>query len=104
MKSVFITILVLFMLCTNVMAIEAAAPNTGKSISEFTYYKVGILWDIDGLSYNPSNKNIKDWHIHGKTEDISNYVSAKGINFIKKLNLSFFNLTMVFLVSQEPLE
>ena len=103
MKSVFLTLLVLVMLSTNAMAIAAAVPNEGKAISEFTYYKLGILWDIDGLSYNPSNKNIKDLHIDGKTENISKYVGAEGINYMKKINLGFLNLTMVFLVSQEPL-
>lgn len=101
MKRGFITILVLFMLCTNITAIGAATPNEAKAISEFTYYKIGVLWGNGGLTYNPSNKNIKDWHIDGKMENISKYVGAEGINYIK--NLGFLNLTMVFLVSQEPL-
>jgi len=85
------------------MAMATPTQNAEKAISEFTYYKMGILWNFDGLDYNPSNKNIKSFHIDGEIANISTYIGAEGINYIRKLDFSFLKLAMMVLMSQEPL-
>jgi len=102
MKRVF-SVLVLFMLCTSAMAMATPTQNAEKAISEFTYYKIGVIWNFDGLDYNPSNKNIKNLHIDGKIANISTYIGSEGINYIRKLDFTFLKLSMMVLLSQEPL-
>jgi hypothetical protein len=90
-------VLVLVLVFANSMVAMAESAN---SESNATYFKAGILWDINGRTIA---EDLKDLHVDGKFPYLYGLINLENINFKKNLNLGFFNLTLIFLSSREPL-
>jgi len=104
MKKDLIIIAVLAIVFMNSTVAMAGTTNTEKA-ANLTYYKAGILWDISGLTFDTTNdKNIRDLHVDGEISYLNNFLGFEDVNYKQKFNLGFLNLTMVFLVSREPLQ
>jgi hypothetical protein len=103
MKKRLIALVLVLVLAHSMIAMaEGVKPESNV---KSTYFKAGVLWDINGRTIDmPSDKNIKDLHVDGKFPYLYGILNLENINFKKNFSLGFLNLTLVFLSSQEPLQ
>ena len=104
MKKKLILIMVLVAMFMNSMVAMAGGVNAEKTARKATYFKAGVLWDLNGRANdNPSNKDINDMHVDGELPYLNDVLNLENINYKKIFNVGIFNLTIVFFVSKEPL-